>query len=321
MTELAAPLKVLYCAKCGNPPEYCSFGPDFKTHCKPWLVKSHPDVAAKLGYIAAAAPSAASTAGAADEGDDSKPAASAAAGGPPPTAPWSTSERLTKFYEKYVPSKLADVPSLLAKYSGKEEKLFIALTTKYGPEPLDPYLAAKWGLTEDNDSGDESGSDEDAVDNHTEADEATRQLSGMRLAQQAAAKKVGAIEEGEEGQGEGEEGEEEESTGKARGVAVKSVKKVATRVIIQKLSRQKKKAVTVVIGMETVPDMKMKEAAKAFAKRFAGSSSVKKDASGREEIIIQGDHQEECARMIVEKFKVSKKDVFLDIDGEFVGVV
>ena len=91
--------------------------------------------------------------------------------------------------------------------------------------------------------------------------------------------------------------------------------------IIQKLARQKKKAVTVVVGMETVPDIKMKEAAKAFAKRFAGSSSVKKDASGREEIIIQGDHQEDCARFIVEKMKVKRENVFLDIDGEFVGVV
>jgi len=24
------------------PPEYCSFGPDYSTHCKPWLDKNYP---------------------------------------------------------------------------------------------------------------------------------------------------------------------------------------------------------------------------------------------------------------------------------------
>lgn len=77
---------------------------------------------------------------------------------------------------------------------------------------------------------------------------------------------------------------------------------------------------TVVVGMDTVPDVKLKDAAHAFRKKFAGSSSVKDTATGGKEIIIQGDHQEECAKLIVEKFKVKKSCVFLDIDGEFVGI-
>ena len=317
MTTLSPPLSVLYCGQCGNPPEYCSFGPDFKTHCKPWLVQTWPAVARKLGHLAPLSDDKPPTAAAAGAPTDKAPAPPS----PPPTEPWSIPTRLTKFYEKYMPSKTSDVPKLLVKYSGKEDALFAALTKKYGDEPLDPFLAAKWGITEnDAESGDDGDSDGDgAVDNHTAVDEASRQLSGMRMAQAAAAKKVtGGVPEGDEAENDDSDGGGKK---KARGVAVKAVKKVTTRVLIQKHARQKKKAVTVVIGMDTVPTIKMKEAAKAFAKRFAGSSSVKKDAAGREEIVIQGDHQEECARMIVEKFGVRKECVFLDIDGEFVGVV
>lgn len=98
-----------------------------------------------------------------------------------------------------------------------------------------------------------------------------------------------------------------------RGAAAKTVNKVDTRVIVQKILRNKRKAVTHVVGMDTVPGIKLKEASKAFSKKFAGSSSVKD-----KEIIIQGDHVEEVAEMIVGKFGVSADDVYLDLDGEFV---
>ena len=45
--------------------------------------------------------------------------------------------RLTRFYSKYNPDKVADVEKTLAKYAGKEELLFAALVKKYGPEPED----------------------------------------------------------------------------------------------------------------------------------------------------------------------------------------
>jgi translation initiation factor 1 (eIF-1/SUI1) len=65
--------------------------------------------------------------------------------------------------------------------------------------------------------------------------------------------------------------------------------------------------------METIPGMKLKEASKAFSKRFAGSSSVKE-----KEIIIQGDHSYDVAEMIISKFGVSEEAVYFDLDGEFV---
>merc|ERR1740121_3002554 len=108
---------------------------------------------------------------------------------------------------------------------------------------------------------------------------------------------------------------------KRRGVSAKkktSEDTVDTRIIIQKISRNRKKATTVVIGMDTVPGVKLKDVSKKFSKRFAGSSSVK-DNQGTKEIIIQGDHTEEVAAFIIKSIKGIRPDsVFLDLDGEFV---
>jgi density-regulated protein DRP1 len=108
------------------------------------------------------------------------------------------------------------------------------------------------------------------------------------------------------------------SSKKRRGVGAKKSAKVDTRVVIQKITRNKKKATTVVVGMETIEGMKnLKDASKAFSKRFAGSSSVKDGPKGKE-IIIQGDHMDAVAEMVVKEFKVPGHSVYMDIDGEFV---
>lgn len=113
---------------------------------------------------------------------------------------------------------------------------------------------------------------------------------------------------------------EKQKKKKRRGASAKKSTLVDTRIVIQKVSRNKRKAVTIIVGMDTVPDIKLKDVAKAFSKRFAGSSSVKDTPSGKKEIIIQGDHMDEVAKMIVNNFKVPGDAVFLDIDGEFVAV-
>jgi len=66
-----------------------------------------------------------------------------------------------------------------------------------------------------------------------------------------------------------------------------------------------------------VEGVKLKDVSKAFSKKFAGSSSVKDGPKGKE-IIIQGDHMEDVAEMIVNKFKVPGSSVFLDFEGSFV---
>ena len=255
--SLMTPHKPLYCDACGMPPEYCEYGPDYETHCVPWLKSNHPDIFA-LHHSGKQTSSKVASAN-----DDSTSNTNA------PTAPWTTRERLSAFYTKYMPEKLDGIDAILEKYAGKEDKLFVALVKKYGPEPEDPYITAKYGGASDDDDDDE------------EEDLGMETLTIDKK--------------------------------KRRGAAAKSTAKVDTRIIVQKISRNRKKAVTHVVGMDTVPNMNLKDASKAFSKRFAGSSSVKD-----KEIILQGDHLEEVADMIVKKFGVKAECVFLDLDGEFV---
>lgn len=88
---------VIYCGACGMPPEYCEYGPDFESHCNPWLLKRHPDLHAKLKALRGAA--AKPVRGGEGQGDASKSAA--------PTRPWTAEERLTAFYTRYVPEKVS----------------------------------------------------------------------------------------------------------------------------------------------------------------------------------------------------------------------
>lgn len=238
------------------PPEYCIYGPDFESHCAPWLLENHPAMYARLHPKKCSA---------SPNGDD------AAAGNDKPIQPWTMEERLTAFYEQYMPEKLENVPALLDKYAGKEEKLFTALVKKYGAEPEDPY---------------------DALSDEEEKEDVNAKMADVQIS--------------------------DGTRKKRRGVGAKQVNKVDTRVIIQTIKRNKKKAVTIVVGMDTVPGLKLKDVSKSFSKRFAGSSSVKDTAGGSKEIIIQGDHSAEVADMIVDKFKVDKDCVFFDRDGDFV---
>lgn len=263
------PLFIIYCGKCGMPPEYCEYGPDFESHCNPWLKKNHPELHAQLKALRIDNDD--------DDNVDKRDDDAAAASQPPrPVAPWTVEERLTAFYNQYQPDKVSDIPSLLEKYAGKEEKLFLALVKKYGPEPVDPYYA-----------GDDSDDDDDDSEEEDGAQELEEGMEGLAV-----------------------DGK------KRRGVKAKKVEKVETRVVIQKEKRNKKKATTIVLGMDTVPGLKLKDVAKDFSKRFAGSSSVKDGLKGEKQIIIQGDHMEDVAEMVVKKFKVPGSCVYMDFEGE-----
>jgi len=249
--------EMVYCGACGMPPEYCEFGPDFETHCDVWLKKHHPEMRQALQEQRGAKP----TDGAANANANKKP--------PKPDQPWTVQQRLTAFYEKYVPEKVDSIPSLLEKYAGKEEKLFEALIKKYGPEPQDPYFS-------DSDEGDDDGESDD-----------------------------------------GGESNKVKTTGKRRGASAKQTGEVGVftgKVIVQKQAQKKKRTLTVITGLEpalAVNHHKLKDASKAFSKRFAGSSSVKDGT-----IILQGDHVLELAEMIVDKFQVPEECVYVDMgDG------
>ena len=270
-------VQVIYCGKCGMPPEYCEYGPDFESHCDPWLQKHHPDLRAKLASARSLAGSGKTKPSTTDE-NQPDPAGSAMASRP--SAPWTTEQRLIEFYKKYQPDKLDSIPDLVTKYAGKEVKLFEALVKKYGPEPEDPYYA------DDNSDGND---DDDDNDNDDDDDE--------------------GLEEGMDNLAVGSK--------KRRGAKAKKAAAVETKILIQKVARSKKKTTTIVVGMETVEGLKLKDASKAFSKQFAGSSSVKDGPKGKE-IILQGDHMDDVAQFIISKFNVPASKVFLDTEGEFI---
>ena len=261
--SILQPVQVVYCEKCGIPPEYCEYGPDFETQCVPWLRKNCPDLLATILQRKGLDATATTTSNPKEDSSTQ-----------PILEPWTMQERLTAFYQEYQPDKVSDVPMLLEKYAGKEDKLFVALVKKYGPEPEDPYYAQ------------DNVSDDDEVETPLETD-----LEGLDIA------------------GDGS---------KRRGVKAKKTQTIQTRVVIQTEKRKKRKATTIVHGMDTVPNLKLKDVSKAFSKKFAGSSSVKEDAKGAKQIIIQGDHLEDVAQMVVSKFQVPSNCVFLDFDGDIV---
>ncbi|KAH8818958.1 translation initiation factor SUI1 [Flagelloscypha sp. PMI_526] len=81
--------------------------------------------------------------------------------------------------------------------------------------------------------------------------------------------------------------------------------KMASQVIIKRVSRTKNKHVTAILGLEAF-GIDLKKAAKQFASKFATGSSVSKTATGQEEIVIQGDVSGEVLEMIEEEVGLLK---------------
>ena len=266
--ELLPRHTVVYCGKCGMPPEYCEYGPDFETHCDPWLRKNHPDLWDRLMTKRG-------------RKDASKKPIPEKVKPPKPDQPWTIAERLMEFYKQYVPEKVESVPSLLEKYSGKEEKLFQALVQKYGPEPHDPYFTDS---DDDDDEDEDDDGDEEDDDEDGEDVAATTTTKPKKRRGAAANKSVeGGVFKG--------------------------------RVLVQKQAQRKKRSLTVVTGLEAAlaitSKYKVKDVTKAFAKKFAGSSSEKSNS-----IIVQGDHVLELAEMLVDTFQVPEDSVYVDLgDG------
>jgi len=82
-------------------------------------------------------------------------------------------------------------------------------------------------------------------------------------------------------------------------------KKKAAKVLVKRIERQKRKYVTHVVGLE-VFGIDLKKAAKQFATKFATGSSVKANAAGEDEIVVQGDVADDIFDMIVEEVGVLK---------------
>ncbi|GAA5812221.1 hypothetical protein MFLAVUS_005671 [Mucor flavus] len=75
-------------------------------------------------------------------------------------------------------------------------------------------------------------------------------------------------------------------------------KKMASRVLIKRIERTKRKCVTTIYGLD-IFGVDLKKAAKMFANRFACGSSVAKNNQGQDEIVVQGDFSDELLKMIL----------------------
>lgn len=76
-------------------------------------------------------------------------------------------------------------------------------------------------------------------------------------------------------------------------------KKLASKVVIKRIERNRRKHIISISGLEIV-NVDMKKLAKTFASKFATGASVVKNAEKKEEILVQGDVGDE-ARVYIEK--------------------
>mmetsp|Transcript_16720 Transcript_16720/g.54651 ORF Transcript_16720/g.54651 Transcript_16720/m.54651 type:complete len:189 (-) Transcript_16720:1351-1917(-) len=81
----------------------------------------------------------------------------------------------------------------------------------------------------------------------------------------------------------------------------KNKKAKKQEVVIERTTRNKRKCVTTISGLD-IFQVKLAEAAKKFGKKFACGSSVVKDAAGKEQIDVQGDFMEEIGELILKEY-------------------
>ena len=78
-------------------------------------------------------------------------------------------------------------------------------------------------------------------------------------------------------------------------------RKAASKVIIKRVERNKRKHVTVIMGLE-VFGLENKKLAKELGKKFATGSSVTRSPAGTEEITVQGDVSDDVRDWLVEVY-------------------
>ena len=82
----------------------------------------------------------------------------------------------------------------------------------------------------------------------------------------------------------------------------------AKEVVITRLSRNRRKMITNVVGLEKF-DVDLKDASKMFGKKFACGCSVTKGATGKDELDLQGDYSEQLGELIVSKFDIAEEEL------------
>ncbi|KAJ3232121.1 Translation machinery-associated protein 22 [Chytriomyces hyalinus] len=87
----------------------------------------------------------------------------------------------------------------------------------------------------------------------------------------------------------------------------KEKQKQNARVTIKRIERTKRKCVIIVVGLE-IFEVDLKKAAKLFANKFACGSSVTKNPAGFDEIVVQGDCQDDIYDLILKTWKHIPED-------------
>lgn len=99
----------------------------------------------------------------------------------------------------------------------------------------------------------------------------------------------------------------------------KPKKKREREIVISLATRQRKKAITSVEGLDLF-GVKLSDAAKVFGKKFACGSSVVTNPSLREQIDIQGDVQDPIPELILKNYGkshgIEKSSIVLIVDKQ-----
>jgi len=114
-------------------------------------------------------------------------------------------------------------------------------------------------------------------------------------------KKKKAAKGEDDGDDDEDDNEEDEPKEKKKEAPKKAVSSAPTSVLISKSSRNRKKFITSVKGLEAF-GLNLKVVAKQLSKKFACSASVVKTTTG-EEINLQGDVDRDVADYIQQEFK------------------
>ncbi|OQR89825.1 hypothetical protein THRCLA_09560 [Thraustotheca clavata] len=240
--------------------------------------------------------------------------------------------RLQAFYEKYNPDKISEVPTVLAKYAGKERQLFEALVKKYGPEPGDE------DEVDDDDEEDDEDEEEQVVEqgNPLEKEIIYCPIDNLPpdyceygpmfneckpwlvehcpdLFIQKYSRTIKELVEVEAQIAAGVEGITLEAEG-SKSVKKKKQKaaeegKRGGNVFVERFQRQKKKFVTVIAGLDEY-DLNLKDISKRMGKKFACSATVAKLDGGKNQVQLQGDVQHDLPMWLVEEFNIPEDCIF-----------
>ena len=146
-------------------------------------------------------------------------------------------------------------------------------------------------------------------------DQLAKAMGEVSLADDGGGKVAGG-EEGAEGIDAPKKKEKKNKIGAK--IANKTEEEQSTQVIIARIQRQKRKFVTAVAGLDTIPGLKIKEAAKLFGKKFASGSAVSETATGAKEVAIQGDVNFDLVPLIIKEYKVHPSNIFFLEDGKLI---